>query len=214
MPMRWRGLGLSVLLLLAACGGWPFWTQGREERARDKSPVPPHVHVEFLDVQYDGITLTGRVLISPEGKPLRLDKRLTPTVDVDVQTVADCLRQPHAYLRMDFIPLRAREEDILNLNPGYWYGATVGFTLFDEYFTGIGPECIDARLLIFSFDGQLVAGVPIRAVRPPLPETDGGVPEGLRHLLNNPAFSDLKKLPEVDLSEVPEADGGVSPPPP
>jgi hypothetical protein len=203
-----------MLLLLAACGGWPFWTKVSEERTRDESPAPPHVHVEFQDVHYDGLTLTGRVLISPEGKPLRLDKRLTPTVDVDVQSVADCLRQPHAYLRMDRFPLRAREEDILNLNPGYWYGATVRFTLFHEHFTGIGPECIDAQLRVFSFEGKLVASVPIRAMRPPVPETDGGVPEGLRHLINDPAFSDLKKLPEVDLSEVPEGDGGVSPPRP
>lgn len=212
--MRWCGLGVTVLLLLAACGGWPFRAQSREERTRDKPSLPPHVHVQFQDVQYDGFTLSGRVLISPEGKPLRLDKRLIPTVDVDIQTVADCLRKPIVYIRADRFPLRAGKEDLLTLNPGYWYGATVHFTLFSEYFTGIGPECMDARLLIFSFDGQLVTGVPIRAVRPPVPDTDGGVPEGLRHLINTPAFSDMKKLPEVDLSDVPEADGGVAPPPP
>jgi hypothetical protein len=214
MSLRGLGFGLTVMLLLAACGGWPFWTKGSGEPVREEVLTPPQVHVEFLNVHYDGLTLTGQVMISPQGKPLRLDKRLIPTVDVDVLDVADCLRKPIVYITMDRFKLRAGKEDFLKLEPGYWYGATVRFTLFDEYFTGIGPECIDADLLVFSFDGARVARVPIRAVRPPRPETDGGVPEGLRHLINTPAFSDLKKLPEVDLSEVPEADGGVAPPRP
>ncbi|KFE65291.1 hypothetical protein DB31_1407 [Hyalangium minutum] len=115
---------------------------------------------------------------------------------------------------MDSFGAKPGPDDLLILSPGDWYGRTVRFTLFSEYFTGIGPECIDAQLLVSSFDGALIASVPIRAVRPPVPETDGGVPEGLRHLMDDPAFSILRKLPEVDLSEVPEGDGGVAPPQP
>lgn len=210
MPMSRSGLGVASLILVAACGGIPFWSREGARPATDDTQVPPRIKVEFQDVHYDGRVLSGLVLISPEGKSLRLHKRFLP----DVQQVADCARRPTVSIIMDYFGSMPRPDDLLILEPGYWYGRRVSFTLFDEYFTGIGPECIDARLLISSFDGQLVAGVPIRAVRPPVPETDGGVPEGLRHLINTPAFSDMKKLPEVDLSEVPEADGGAAPPQP
>jgi len=211
MPMKWPGLGLGALLMLVACKSWPFGAQDREEH---ESLDVPRVHVEFQDVQYDGFVLSGRILLSPEETRLRLDKRLIPTVDVDIQAVADCLRQPHPYIVSDVLPLRASEDDLLILEPGYWYGSTVRFALFDEHFTGIGPECIDARLQILSFDGRQVANISVRAERPAEQVSDGGIPAGLLPLIDDPAFSILKKLPEVELSEPPELDGGVSPPRP
>jgi hypothetical protein len=210
MSMSRTGLGLASLVVTAACAGLPFWTQDDAKLATDDTQIPPRVRVEFQDVQYDGLVLSGRVLISPEEKSLRLNKRFLP----DIQSVADCARQPHARLIMDYFGSMPSAEDLLVLEPGYWYGRTVRFVLFSEHFTGIGPECIDAQLLISSFDGKRVASVPIRAVGPPRPERDGGVPEGLRHLIDDPAFSILKKLPQVDLSELPEGDGGVAPPQP
>jgi len=210
MPMSRSGLGVASLLLVAACGGIPFWSREGTRPATDDMQAPPRIKVEFQDVHYDGRVLSGLVLVSPEGRNLRLHRRFSP----DVQQVADCARQPTVSIIMDHFGSKPHPDDLLILEPGYWYGHRVSFTLFDEYFTGIGPECIDARLLISSFDGKLVADVPIRAVRPPVPATDGGVPEGLRHLINSPAFSDLKKLPEVDLNELPDvSDAGVPPPP-
>jgi hypothetical protein len=207
-------LGLAAVLLLGACSNLAFWSKSEEVRSGDEPQIPSRVHLEFQDVQYDGLVLSGRVLISPVEKNLRLDKRLIPTVDVDIQSPTDCARQPHAYLRTDAFPLRARGEDLLVLKPGYWYGATVRFSLFSEHFTGIGPECIDAQLVVFSFEGKIVASKPIRAVRPARPSMDGGIPEGLRPWINDPAFSILKKFPEVDLSGMPDVeDAGVPPQP-
>lgn len=61
------------------------------------------------------------------------------------------------------------------LEPGYWYGSTVRFIPFDEHFTGIGPECVEATIRLLSFDRKIVARQRIRAVRPP--SMDGGTQE-------------------------------------
>jgi hypothetical protein len=210
MPMNRAGLGLASLLVMAACAGLPFWTHEAAGLTPDEALIPPRVRVEFQDIQYDGLTLSGRVLISPEERSLRLNKRISP----DIQAVADCARRPHARIIMDSFGSGRRPEDLLLLEPGYWYGTTVRFVLFDEHFTGVGPECIDAQLLLSSFDGKLVASVPVRAMRPPRPATDGGIPEGLKKLIDDPAFSILKERPKVDLSELADGDGGVAPPRP
>jgi hypothetical protein len=130
--------------------------------------------MEIQDIQYDGWTLSGRLLVSPETGPLRLDRRLIQSIDVEVRRVSECEHGSVASIHADvFTPLN-RQENLLVLEPGYWYGRTVRFGLFDEHYTGLGPECVEADILLLSFDGGPVARQRIRAVRPPSPATDGG----------------------------------------
>ncbi len=136
--------------------------------------VPPRVRLEVQDIQYDGLGLSARVLVSPESGPLRLDRRLIPGFDVELWGVSDCKYGAVGSIREDGIVPPARPEDLLVLEPGYWYGRTVHFGPFDEHLTGLGPECIEAYIRLFSFDGKPVARQRIRAERPPAP--DGGVP--------------------------------------
>jgi hypothetical protein len=132
--------------------------------------------MEIQDIQYDGWSLSGRVLVSPETGPLRLDKRLVSWFDVEITRVSDCERGSVMSIHADVFPPLARAENLLILEPGYWYGARVRFGLFNEHFTGLGPECMEADVILLSFDRRRVARQRIRAVRPPVPATDGGVP--------------------------------------
>lgn len=182
-------LGAASLLLMAACTGLPFFnrespsSQGAGANADAGSAIesleaPPPTLLEVQDIQYDGLNLSGRVLLSPVSGMLRLDRRLLPTIHVNVGRVSSCTPgQPVTSVRADALAPLTRPEHLLLLEPGYWYGTEVRFRLFSEHFTGLGPECIEADLSVLSFDGRPVASKSIRARRP-LPETsDGGMPE-------------------------------------
>ncbi|KFA92899.1 hypothetical protein Q664_12280 [Archangium violaceum Cb vi76] len=129
--------------------------------------------MEVQDIQYDGFKISARILVSPEGGSLRLDRRLIPSVDVSIGLFADCERGTVPSIHTErFFPPQNRAENLMVLEPGYWYGTTVHFMPFDDHFTGIGPECVEATLRLHAFDGGVVVRERIRAVRPPSP--DGG----------------------------------------
>jgi hypothetical protein len=175
--VRWLIGGLLPLLLVAACTGFPFGNRPASPRAEAGSASDagtPRATLELHDVHYDGLVLSGRLLISPVEGSLRLDKRLQASIDVNIGRVSNCTGAPTTSMVMDFFPPAVRQEDLLILDPGYWYGGPVRFKLFSERFTGLGPECIEAELSLLSFDGQPVASIPIRAVRAALATADGG----------------------------------------
>ncbi|KFE69608.1 hypothetical protein DB31_6583 [Hyalangium minutum] len=108
---------------------------------------------------------------------MRLDKRLIPRADIHVNAIVDCSSgEPLSFIMADAIPAAAHEEDLLLLAPGYWYGSTIRFKLFSERFTGLGPECIEAELTVFSFEGKPLASTRVRAERP---AANGGGLDGL-----------------------------------
>lgn len=186
MQLNRLTIGAALLVVLTACTGFPFfgrrapsssdceairkaWTEGTQ--------APPRTLLEVQDIQYDGLHLSGRILVSPEDGRLCLDRRLIPYIHVEVMSVSDCKHGAVASIRVDAIAPRARPEDLLVLEPGFWYGRTVRFWLFDEHLGGgLGPECIEAELYLRS-GGRTVARQRIRAERPPVPAApDGGVP--------------------------------------
>lgn len=191
MRVNWLKLGpVSLLLLLVACSGFPFFgrqSSSSQDREANKNvggadvQVPPRTVMEIQDIRYDGWTLSARVLISPETDPLRLDRRLIPSIDVDITRVSECEHGSVPSIHADVFAPLARSENLMVLNPGYWYGTTVRFGLFDEHLTGLGPECVEADISLRSFDHELVARQRIRAVRPASvdggTQEDGGTPE-------------------------------------
>ncbi|RKG95547.1 hypothetical protein D7V97_37010, partial [Corallococcus sp. CA053C] len=104
--------------------------------------------LEFQSPRYDGTALSGRILVGAEAGPLTLDRRLIENTSLEVAAVLDCATaQPVEFLVADRFPPPAREEDLLKLEPGYWFGAEVEFPLFDERLNGRrGPDCIDLTL--------------------------------------------------------------------
>jgi hypothetical protein len=183
--MRWLKLAPALFLVLVACTGFPlFWkkeAQPDAERAGDtqSEQAPPHVTLGVDEMRYDGEVLSGRLLIGAESGVVHLDKRLISRAHVHVNSVFECNSGASvAFIMADALPPPARQEDLLILDPGYWYGTAVRFKLFSERFTGLGPECIEAQITVFSFEGKALASSRIRAERI-VTATDGGIPSGV-----------------------------------
>jgi hypothetical protein len=75
-------LGAASMLFMAACTGFPFFGKhspsssgsgAGKDAGRTDAQVPPRVILEVKDIQYDGLYLSARVLVSPEGGSLRVD---------------------------------------------------------------------------------------------------------------------------------------------
>lgn len=173
MRMKWLKLTPALVFSLAACTGFPlFWRKEAQpldaERAEgvQGEQAAPRVTLDVQDIRYDGEWLSGRLLIGAESGLVRLDKRLVSRADVHVNSVSVCdSRTPVAFIVADALPPPPQAENLLILAPGCWYGTTVRFKLFSERLTGLGPECIEAQLTVFSFEGKALAGSRIRAVR-------------------------------------------------
>lgn len=170
MQVSWRMLIPGGLVLVVACAGLPF------SRKDVSSEAVGRVHLEFQEVHYDGEKLSGRLLIGVEEGQLRLNRKLIPDLHVEVRAPVDCQEGlPVRFMTWDGF-LAHREEDLLTLERGYWFGREVDFSLFDEQLTGPGPECLKAELWLFSFDGVVAARQEIRAERSPRQPVDAGMP--------------------------------------
>lgn len=189
MQMRtsWLKLAVAALLSMAACAGFPLLGEGEPQGtgARDGGAAlsvdgaQPQAVMEMHEVQYDGKTISGRLLISPKMGSLRLDKRLLSTIDVSVYAVWDCEGKPTEFMMVESVARPAREEDLLILKQGYWYGKTIRLPVFGTYITGAGPACIDADLSLLSFDGRPLGTLRVRAEQRITQTADGGSIESL-----------------------------------
>jgi hypothetical protein len=180
--MNWFKVIPSGFLLITACAGFPFpWRAGSAaqhvEGPSESEKTPGRVRLEFQDVHYDGETLAGRLLIGVEEGRLRLNRQLHPDLHLEVRSPVDCKTGlPVRFIVWDGFPPR-RKEDLLILDRGYWFGRAVDFSLFDEHFTGLGPECLKAEIWLFSFDGVIAARQEIRAERSLRQLVEAGMPE-------------------------------------
>ena len=104
---------------------------------------------------------------------LRLDKRFSSGAELNVDSVSNCMTSQHvSFVIWDSFRPAARDEDLLVLNSGYWYGAEMRFPLFIRP----GPACINAELSLLSFDGERVASVRVRAEHVEQQFMDAGTP--------------------------------------
>jgi hypothetical protein len=171
-----------ALMVMAACTGFPFfWKKNSPPAAPGKvggARCDSRASLELQDVHYDGKALSGRFLVGALTGSVRLDRRLLPNLDVNLDAVRECNEgQLVAFVRGDTFPPGAREEDLLVLERGFWFGRVMGFPVFSEPFTGPGPQCIIAEFSLLSFDGACVATLHARATREAPPTSDGGVPK-------------------------------------
>ncbi|MFP2901602.1 hypothetical protein [Corallococcus sp. 4LFB] len=131
--------------------------------------------IEFQSPHYDGSTLSGRILVGAAEGAITVDRRLVENSSLEVTAVLDCATaQPVEFLVADRFPSPARAEDLLGLEPGYWFGADVDFPLFDEQLNGKrGPDCIDLTLALHPKHPTSPVTTTLRVTRP-MEEPDAG----------------------------------------
>ena len=185
MRLIWPTFAFALLLTVTACKGFPFpWksepgvahpdSAGRRE---GETKDLPRTRLELQSLRYDGWTLSGRLLVSPEEGRLHLDKRLIASASLSTTSVRDCATgQSVEFMVIDVRAKRPQEEDVLVLEPGYWYGKDVRIPLFAETpDRQRGPECIEADMMFHALGGETVARVHVRAAITPQSPVDAGV---------------------------------------
>jgi hypothetical protein len=162
-----------VMIGTTACALDPFNRRSTIKVASDKPPVGGIV--EFRLTSYDGKDLDGRVLVGATVDPLVIDRRLPANIDVELDKLRAC-DQPELLKHLVFEALLspAKDDELVTLLPGYWFGKEIHFGLFDEKLkTRPGPDCLEADLVVRAADFQVVARLPIRAHRTN-PAANGG----------------------------------------
>jgi hypothetical protein len=121
--------------------------------------------LEVRETHYDGRTLSARFLVSAVGDSLRLDKRFIASVAFSLKDVSGCATG-HAldFMVVDVLASAPQEEDILVLQPGYWFGRDLRIPLFDEHLlqTQSSPECVDVEIAFHALGGEIAARERIR----------------------------------------------------
>lgn len=182
--MRLSGLSLALplLLMMVACKSLPFFSGAEAASAQESTPdggaAFSRATLEAQDISYDGEALSARFLVSPVGGSLRIDTRFIDTIALSVDSVVDCATgKDLSYIIMDVYAPRLREEDILILEPGFWYGKQVRLPLFGERATGEpSPACFEAEIIYHALDVKNAARVRVRAEQPRAHSPDAGTP--------------------------------------
>ncbi|WP_224248054.1 hypothetical protein [Hyalangium gracile] len=176
----------ALFLVLAGCKGLPFFshaptnTSDAGQSTRTVDGAFKRARLELQEPSYDGESLRGRLLLSPLEAELRIDKRLIESIDLTVDSVVACdTGAALPYVIMDVLAPARRDEDILLLEPGFWYGKEVRILLFAEHATRQpSPQCVEAEVAYHALDVRNVARVRIRAERSSPHSPDAGVPTG------------------------------------
>ncbi|MBZ4375191.1 hypothetical protein NR800_34190 [Corallococcus interemptor] len=136
--------------------------------------------MEFQHAGFDGQTLSGRLLLGTSSGSLCLDRRLIESHTLTVERVLDCASgQPLPLLDVDVRTPPRREEDLLLLKPGQWYGRDVSVPLFPQSATGQpGPACVDVELSVHALDAANLAKPRLRVTRAPAPESEAPPADG------------------------------------
>jgi hypothetical protein len=182
----WRFFAPMALLGLEACGGSSvFWKksgpldieQTCAARGAPSSDVPARAQMELLNVRYDGKSLFGRLLVSPAERALCLDKRLIESFALSVDAASECgTGRKLGFVVVDVLAKPLREEDVLAVPPGHWYGKEIVIPLFPEQGgEHAAPGCVEVDISYNGLTGGQVAHLRVRAAQEPLPSGVEGI---------------------------------------
>lgn len=153
---------LAFLLFACACASNP----GEKSLEQiDKKPLKGAL-AEFKVISYDGRILKGRLLLGATIDPVVVDGRLFEWIDVGLENIRECAKtEALKHWVYEAIPQAPREDELIRVQPGYWYGVNLNYLLFQERATGLGPACFEAEVVVLAVDGRVAAKVPIRVMR-------------------------------------------------
>jgi hypothetical protein len=137
--------------------------------------------LELRDVRYDGESLSGLVLIGAKEGSVCLDKSRLSTTHLDVDWVWDCtsgISTPVPSIVVDYYATPRRKEDLVILEPGYWFGGPIHISLFQRERPGSkpNPACVEVSLSLLPLEGGPAGRVRTRAWRDPPVIPEGGIP--------------------------------------
>lgn len=134
---------------------WPFITlafaagcavlnvRDQVENARGK----PIITVE--QASFDGESVNGRLLISSDDSGyVVIDRRLAEFSVITVDSVRDCDggRTVH-YYQLDGISSRPKPDELLSIEPGYWFGRDFSLYMYNERIAKAAPpQCVQVHL--------------------------------------------------------------------
>lgn len=164
----------AALFLMTACAGLPFFQKSPRRLDAEEAITrvcgaekPSRAELEMQGTQYDGHTVSGRLLIGAATGHICLDKRLIVNASVNVDSVQDCATGlPVTFIHADHFPKPPRTEDLLLLPPGYWYGRQTHLWLFSSNLGLHGPDCIEVGLSIFTAREASLGRFTVRAALP------------------------------------------------
>lgn len=172
------------LCLMTGCAGFPFLHESKPRLTEQGTAQlvcgpeePVRAELAMQETQYDGHTVSGRLLIGAVAGRLCLDKRLITNVSVNVDSVRDCATGlPATFIHADSFPRPPREEELVALSPGYWYGRQVNLRLFSPLMGQRGPDCVEVRLSVFPARGGSLGQLSVRAAHRAEPASHEEVP--------------------------------------
>ncbi|WP_164007704.1 hypothetical protein [Pyxidicoccus trucidator] len=156
----------ASLLMMPACTGAPRPRQevaggigaggmGASGLPDGGAATPARTQVELQDIRFDGQSLSGRLLVTAEEGSLLLDTRLIESVVLTTESVVECgTGRKLSFLEMDVLARPPRDEDLLMLKPGYWYGKDVRIPLFTEGLNGPEVACIEVEFTFHPREGR------------------------------------------------------------
>ena len=183
-----RPVVLAFILLAGACASTPSG-KGAWQAAATK-PLRGGI-AEFEVISYNGEKLRGRVLLGATIDPLVIDGRLIEPGDLELENFRACdSKERLKHIVDDVSAPPPREDQLVTIRPGYWYGGSLNSWPFYEPDTGPGPDCFEAELVVRVVDGRVAARQMIRVVRtdnapttkdgsakgPKTPSSDAGTP--------------------------------------
>ena len=160
--------------------GFPLFRKGgsiQEGHGRAEAS-PASATMELQNIDYDGESLRGRLLVGALDGTIRLDKRLIENISLSLKGISDCASGQELYfIKAGVIAPPLQEEEILALKPGYWYGKDIRVSLFDRHLLESQgrPECIDVELILRVLEGKS-ALLRVRAKLTSSSGEDAGVP--------------------------------------
>jgi hypothetical protein len=176
----------AAILMLSACTREPRFRHEVTTHAESGLPAASRAmdggasgtaraQAELQSVQFDGRTLSGRLLVTAVEGSILLDTRLIESIVLTTESIAECdTGRKLSFLEMDVLSRLPRDENLWVLKPGYWFGKDVRIPLFTEGLNGPDVACIEADFTFHPREGG-AARLRVRAMRS-APDDAGAVP--------------------------------------
>lgn len=138
---------LAIVFALAACAPRII------NPGQDGAPT-----AQVDEIRFDGVSVSLRLLVGASSGVVAIDRRLVENVHFTINEVRSCSDGTFIrYVMEDYFPSPPASDDVLLLDPGYWYGSNLKFTVFKQR-----TACADATFVFWAGFPNSVRLAPIK----------------------------------------------------